>query len=69
MPRVGRVIVEKIPYHITQRGNRREKVFFREKDYKQYLDWLEEYSKRSGLEVYVAEKRVASPIFSYLSAA
>jgi putative transposase len=52
MPRIARVIVEKIPYHITQRGNRREKVFFRDKDYRQYLEWLEQYSKKSGLEVY-----------------
>jgi putative transposase len=45
-------VVEKVPYHITQRGNRREKVFFRGKDYEKYLAWLEHYSKEKGLDVY-----------------
>jgi putative transposase len=52
MPRVARVVIAGLPYHITQRGNRREKVFFRDKDYQQYLKWLKEYSKELGLEVY-----------------
>jgi putative transposase len=52
MPRIARVVVEGLPYHITQRGNRRENVFFRNKDYQQYLRWLQEYSKEAGLEVY-----------------
>lgn len=30
MPRLARVVVPNIPYHITQRGNRREDVFFTE---------------------------------------
>jgi len=52
MPRVARVVVEKIPHHITQRGNRGGKVFFEEKDYLQYLEWLSEYSGKSGLAIY-----------------
>lgn len=52
MPRVARAVVEKIPHHITQRGNRGNKVFFREKDYRQYLEWLGEYGRKSGLEIY-----------------
>jgi len=52
MPRIARVVIARLPYHITQRGNRREKVFFRDKDYRQYLRWLQEYSKEAGLDVY-----------------
>jgi putative transposase len=52
MPRVARVVIAGLPYHITQRGNRREKVFFRDKDYQQYLKWLEAYRKEAQLEVY-----------------
>jgi putative transposase len=52
MARVARVVVAGLPYHITQRGNRRERVFFRDKDYERYLEWLEEYSRQAGLDVY-----------------
>ena len=27
MPRIARIIIEDIPYHVTQRGNRRQDVF------------------------------------------
>jgi putative transposase len=52
MPRLARVVIEDIPYHITQRGNRREKVFFATQDYQQYLDWLKGYARESSLEIY-----------------
>ncbi len=37
VPRAG------VPHHITQRGNRREDVFFNEADRAAYLAWLGEY--------------------------
>jgi putative transposase len=49
---MARVVIEGIPYHITQRGNRREKVFFKKPDYAQYLDWLKEYCQEARLNVY-----------------
>ena len=52
MARIARVVVPGLPYHITQRGNRREKVFFHNKDYRQYLEWLKVHCEESGLEVY-----------------
>jgi len=52
MPRLARVVIAGIPYHITQRGNRREKVFFSEHHYQQYLDWLEEYCQTARLDIY-----------------
>lgn len=39
MPRQARTVIEGLPYHIAQRGNRRL-----------YLPWLKGYSDRYGLE-------------------
>jgi len=39
------------PYHIAQRGNRRENVFFADEDYQTYLDWLQYYSQKHHLEI------------------
>jgi putative transposase len=38
MARLARVVVPDLPHHITQRGNRREPLFFEEGDYRFYLD-------------------------------
>lgn len=51
MPRLSRTVFAKIPHHITQRGNRREDVFFDEEDYQTYLEWLHYYSQEHGLEI------------------
>jgi putative transposase len=45
MPRIGRVVVPGIPHHITQRGNRRQDVFFSREDRVQYLQWLLRYGE------------------------
>jgi putative transposase len=52
MPRTARAVVAGIPYHITHRGNRGDKVFFRTTDYDRYLTWLDHYSRTKGLQVY-----------------
>lgn len=51
MPRTARLVVEHVPYHITQRGNRRQNVFFTDDDRRQYLAWLRDYSERYDLEL------------------
>ena len=51
MPRVARIVVPGIPYHITQRGNRREDVFFCDGDRNVYLKLLLEYARKHGLAV------------------
>ena len=51
MPRLARNVFPGIPHHITQRGNRREDVFFTDDDRHAYLNWLEEYSKEHQLDV------------------
>jgi putative transposase len=51
MPRLSRGIFGGIPHHITQRGNRRENVFFTEEDRTVYLDWMKEYGGKHRVEV------------------
>lgn len=40
MTRLARIVVPDIPHHVTQRGNRREQVFFGPADYRAYLELL-----------------------------
>ena len=40
MARIARVIAEGYPRHVTQRGNRRQRTFFRDRDYADYLDLM-----------------------------
>ena len=51
MPRMARVVVPGVPHHITQRGNRRENVFFVRSDYRRYLRLLGEYAAERGLDI------------------
>jgi putative transposase len=47
---MARVVVPGLPHHLTQRGNRREDVFFDDGDRQHYLHLLIEYSAKHGLE-------------------
>jgi len=51
MPRIARIVAEGFPHHITQRGKRRQKVFFSESDYQGYLDLLRSHSKLFSLDI------------------
>ena len=51
MGRIARVVVEGIPYHLTQRGNGRQQVFHSDLDYGLYCGLLLEYTKRYDLAV------------------
>ena len=51
MSRIGRFVVPDLPHHVTQRGNRREKVFFGDDDYALYRDLLAEACRREGVAV------------------
>src|SRR5437762_13869192 len=46
MPRLPRTVVPDLPHHVTQRGNRRERVFFTRRDRRAYLAWLRQYAER-----------------------
>ncbi len=51
MPRLARTVFAHLPHHITQRGNRREDVFFDDEDRETYLQWLGEYAAKFKVEV------------------
>jgi putative transposase len=40
MARLSRVVVPRTPHHVTQRGNRRERIFFEPGDEDLHLDLL-----------------------------
>jgi putative transposase len=52
MARIARVIAPGIPHHITQRGNRRQKTFFLDDDYRLYLNLMAEWCKRHKVQVW-----------------
>ena len=52
MVRLPRITLPGIPYHVTQRGNRRQPVFFQEDDYREYLRLLKEQAQRWRLQVW-----------------
>jgi len=51
MPRLARTVFAGVPHHITQRGNRREDVFYHEEVYRTYLEWLYHYRQQHQLEI------------------
>lgn len=52
MARMARVVVPQYPHHVTQRGNRRQKTFFCEDDYRYYIELLSTFTKEYGTEVW-----------------
>ena len=52
MARIGRFVVPGLPHHVTQRGNRRERVFFSDADYQLYRDLLHEACARETVAVW-----------------
>jgi putative transposase len=52
MARLARVVVPGVPHHVTQRGNRRERVFFSDDDYRFYLSLITETARASETEVW-----------------
>ena len=51
MPRQARSVCAQVPHHITQRGNRREQVFFTDEDRQAYLGWLKEYAEKHKVDI------------------
>ncbi|MCP4642810.1 MAG: transposase, partial [bacterium] len=48
MARLARVAAPGYPHHVTQRGNRRQRVFFGDDDYTTYRSVMAEWLARSG---------------------
>ena len=51
MPRQARTVFAHLPHHITQRGNRREDVFFTNTDRQMYLSWLKDYCDQHKVDI------------------
>jgi putative transposase len=52
MARLSRLILPGLPYHVTQRGNRRATIFFEDGDYLLYRDLLAEAADKAGSEIW-----------------
>jgi putative transposase len=52
LARLARLVIPGIPYHVTQRGNRRQQTFFEDGDFALYRDLLAEAAGRAGTEVW-----------------
>ena len=51
MPRLARTVFAKVPHHITQRGNRREDIFYTDDDREIYLTWLADYCQEYKVDI------------------
>jgi putative transposase len=45
-------VISRIPYYVTQRGNRRQKPFFEDADYARFRDLLAQSAQKAGAEVW-----------------
>jgi len=52
MSRLARIVIPGLPHHVTQRGNRREAIFFEDGDHEIYRDLLAEQTLKAGVEVW-----------------
>ena len=52
MTRLARLVFPGLPHHVTQRGNRREAIFFEDGDQEIYRDLLAEQTRKAGVEVW-----------------
>jgi len=52
MARIARVVVPDLPHHVTQRGNRREPVFFQADDYRLYRRLIATAARRARTAVW-----------------
>jgi putative transposase len=49
MARLSRIVIPDIPHHVTQRGNRRQRLFTEAGDYALYRDLLAERCEKNGV--------------------
>ncbi len=52
MARLARIVIPACPHHITQRGNRREPIFFEAGDQEIYRDLLAEHCQKASVAVW-----------------
>ena len=52
MSRIARIVLDGIPYHLTQRGNGRQQIFFEDRDYALYLNLLKANCQQQQLSIW-----------------
>jgi len=52
LARLARLVIPGIPYHVTQRGNRRQQTFFTDSDFALYRELLAGAARRCGAEIW-----------------
>jgi putative transposase len=52
MARLPRLVLPGYPYHVTQRGHRRQQTFSEDGDYELYRDLLAEAARKAGAEIW-----------------
>ncbi len=52
LPRLARIVFPGFPHHVTQRGNRRERVFFSPDDYRLYKQLLAQAARETSVEIW-----------------
>ncbi len=52
MARIARIVIPGYPHHITQRGNRRQAVFFCDDDYAEYLHLIAHWCREEGVAIW-----------------
>jgi putative transposase len=61
MTRIGRIVIPGFPHHVTQRGNRRQQVFFDPSDDALYRDLLAEHCRKASVEAEKLAGAVMAP--------
>ncbi len=52
MTRLARIVIPGVPHHVTQRGNRREPVFFNDDDYRVYISLIGRAARASSTQIW-----------------
>jgi len=51
MPRVARLVISGVPYHLTHQGNNREDIFRSDNDRRTYLELLRRYAQNGEMRI------------------
>jgi len=49
---MARVVIPSYPHHVTQRGNRRQATFFENSDYRDYIELISKFCRKSSTQVW-----------------
>jgi putative transposase len=49
---LARIVVPHLPHHVTERGNRREPIFFKDGDHDVYRDLMAARMRKASIEIW-----------------